>query len=52
MLANDDDGFKWGPSWSPDNKWIAYASEGFVKMRPEGEIWEAGFEEILGKLSD
>jgi Tol biopolymer transport system component len=41
-----------GMSWSPDGKWISYTFEGMVKIRPEGAIWEADFEEILGKLSD
>jgi Tol biopolymer transport system component len=50
-LVTEDDGFKWGPSWSPDSKWIAYTSEGSVKMRPEGTMWEADFEEIVKKAS-
>ncbi|MCK4494910.1 MAG: PD40 domain-containing protein, partial [Candidatus Aminicenantes bacterium] len=26
--------------WSPDGKWISYDSEEFVKIRPEGILWE------------
>jgi Tol biopolymer transport system component len=37
--------------WSPDGKWISYNHDGFVKIRPEGSIWEADFAEILDKLS-
>ncbi len=38
--------------WSPDGKWISYASDKFVKARPEGSIWEADFKEVLSKLLD
>jgi len=51
-LATDDSGQKDYLYWSPDGKWISYNSDGMVKTRPEGAIWEADFEEILGKLSD
>ena len=33
------------------NLWISYYGESSVKMRPEGAIWEADFEEILKKMS-
>jgi Tol biopolymer transport system component len=51
-LAADDPGEKYWLWWSPDGKWISYNSDGFVKTRPEGAIWEADFEQILTKLSD
>ncbi len=49
-LVTDDPGQKYHLYLSPDGKWIAYNSDGFVKTRPEGAIWEVDFEEILAKL--
>ncbi len=46
-LAVDDPGEKIHLYWSPDGKWISYGSSGFVKTRPEGEIWEADVSELL-----
>jgi len=51
-LAADDDGWKDWLYPSPDGKWISYDSEGSVKTRPEGAIWEADLEEFLEKLSE
>ncbi len=51
-LAADDDGWKDWLYPSPNGKWISYGSEGEVKTRPEGAIWEADFEEILKKSSN
>lgn len=50
-LAVDDPGEKYWLWWSPDGKWISYQSDGFIKTRPEGTMWEAGFDEILAKVS-
>lgn len=50
-LVNDDDSWKYSLSWSPDSKWIAYSSERTVKVRPEGTMWEADFDDILTKAS-
>jgi len=50
-LVTDDNSSKYRIFWSPDGKWISYNSEGSVKVRPEGTMWEADFEEILKKLS-
>lgn len=36
--------------WSPDGKWISFISNGTVKMRPEGTLWEADFREVQEKL--
>ena len=49
-LAADDD--NWGKDWlypSPDGKWISYGSEGEVKVRSEGTIWEVDVKEFLSK---
>ncbi len=51
-LAADDPGEKYWLWWSPDGKWISYQSDGFIKTRPEGTMWEADFEEIVKKSSD
>ena len=51
-LGADDLGDKDLLYWSPDGKWISYASDEFVKARPEGSLWEADFEQILEKLLD
>jgi len=50
-IATDDDGTKYWLSWSPDGKWISYNSDGSIKVRPEGTMWEADFDEILTKAS-
>ena len=51
ILAADDDGYKEQLKWSPDGKWIGYRSGGEVKVRPEGILWEADFDEIVKKAS-
>ena len=50
-IASDDDNFKYGHSWSPDGKWITFTPMRPVKVRPEGTLWEADFEEIKNKLA-
>jgi len=50
-LVTNDTSYKYLLHWSPDGKWISYNSEGPVKVRPEGAIWEADFEEIVEKAS-
>ena len=47
-LAVDDPGEKYGLFWSPDGRWISYQAEEFIKIRPEGEIWEVNVSELLG----
>lgn len=51
-LAADDDDWKDWLYPSPDGKWISYDSEGWIKARPEGSIWEVNVEDLLksGKL--
>ncbi|MEE9463334.1 MAG: DPP IV N-terminal domain-containing protein, partial [Bacteroidales bacterium] len=49
-LAPDDNTEKYGLGWSPDGKWISYLTDEAVKVRPEGTMWEADFEEIVEKL--
>ena len=46
-LATDDSGEKDYLYWSSDGKWISYNSDGMVKTRPEGAIWEADVSELL-----
>lgn len=46
-VATDDNGWKYWLYWSPDSKWISYNSDGMVKTRPEGAIWEAEVKELL-----
>jgi len=41
---------KYGLVWSPDGKWLSYLTCESVKVRPEGSLWEADFEEIKEKL--
>jgi len=50
-LVNNDTSYKYLLHWSPDGRWISYNSEGPVKVRPEGTMWAADFEEILKKAS-
>lgn len=45
-----DDVFKFGLQWSPDGKWISYLTYQQEKVRPEGTLWEADFDEIKEKL--
>ena len=51
-LGTDDPSHKYSLFWSPDGRWIAYNSEGSVKVRPEGTMWEADFEDVLTNLID
>jgi Tol biopolymer transport system component len=51
-LATNDTSCKYLLHWSPDGKWISYNSEGSVKVRPEGTMWEADFDQIVRKASD
>jgi len=46
-LAADNDGYIDLLYPSPDGKWISYDSEGFVKTRPEGSIWEVNLSDML-----
>jgi Tol biopolymer transport system component len=50
-LATNDNSCKYLVHWSPDGRWISYNSEGPAKVRPEGTMWEADFDEILKKAS-
>jgi len=46
-LAADDKNWKDWLYPSPDGKWISYDSEGEVKVRSEGTIWEVDIEELV-----
>ena len=50
-LAADDSGEKYLLFPSPDGKWISYQSDGYIKTRPEGEIWEVDLQELLNSSS-
>ncbi len=50
-LVTEDDSWKYRVHWSPDGRWIAYDPQGPIKLRPEGTMWEADFEEIVQKAS-
>jgi Tol biopolymer transport system component len=50
-LATNDNSCKYLIHWSPDGRWISYNSEGPAKVRPEGTMWEADFDEIVKKAS-
>lgn len=47
QLAADNDGYMNLLYPSPDGKWISYDSEGSVKTRPEGSIWEVNLADLL-----
>jgi len=51
MLAPEDNSYKYSLRWSPDGKWLSYLTEESVKVRPEGTMWEADFEEVIDKLA-
>ena len=46
-LAADDKNWKDWLYPSPDGKWISYDSEGEVKVRSEGTIWEVDFDKLI-----
>ena len=41
-----------GVFWSPDGKWLSYNAEGMLKIRPEGEIWQADVSELLSSQEE
>jgi Tol biopolymer transport system component/TolA-binding protein len=43
---------KYSLSWSPDGKMLSYQTYEILKVRPEGSLWEANFEEVLKKLEE
>ena len=42
--------YKYGLNWSPDGKWLSYHTYEGIKVRAEGSLWEADFEEVKQKL--
>ena len=44
--------YKYGLKWSPDGKWISYLNTEYVKVRPEGVLWETDFDEVKEKITD
>ncbi len=49
-ITTGDHGEKYEFYLSHDGKWISYYGEGSIKMRPEGSLWEADFEEVVTNL--
>ena len=50
-LGDDNlEDYKYGLLWSPDGKWLSYLTYEVEKVRPEGVLWEADFEEVKEKL--
>jgi len=45
-------GTNYSLSWSPDGKWISYDLEEFVKIRPEGVLWEVEVDSFLKKMDE
>jgi Tol biopolymer transport system component len=45
-------GLSYSLSWSPDGKWIAYDLEEFIKVRPEGILWEVEIDSFLKKMDE
>ena len=41
---------KYWLNWSSDGKWLSYLTYEGIKVRPEGSLWEADFEEVKQKL--
>jgi len=37
--------------WSPDGEWVAYNSEGWIRKRPEGVLWEVDVEPFLRRAA-
>ena len=42
--------YNYSVNWSPDGKWISYDSEEWIKMRPEGILWEVEIDAYLKKM--
>jgi WD40 repeat protein len=51
LALEDGQDYKYSISWSPDGKWIAYLTYEEIKVRPEGYLWEADFDEVIEKLA-
>jgi len=51
LAEENPDTQKYSLDWSPDGKWLSYQTSEEEKIRPEGTMWEADFEEIIEKLS-
>ena len=51
-LVADDMGEIYCMYWSPDGEWLSYNSDGFIKTRTEGAIWEADISELLSRSNE
>ena len=47
---NIDDN-KYSLNWSPDGRMLSYQTYELLKVRPEGSLWEADFNEIVEKIA-
>jgi Tol biopolymer transport system component/TolA-binding protein len=52
LTDGTNNGFQYALYWSPDSKWISYLTMENVKVRPEGVLWEADFEEVKKQVVD
>jgi Tol biopolymer transport system component/TolA-binding protein len=52
LTDGPNNGFQYALYWSPDGKWISYLTQEDVKVRPEGVLWETGFEEVKEKITN
>jgi Tol biopolymer transport system component len=44
-------GYKYVVNWSPDGRWISYDAEEYVKIRPEGILWELDIAAYLKQMN-
>jgi Tol biopolymer transport system component len=50
LAQENPDDYKDALEWSPDGEWLSYTTEESAKVRPEGTLWEADFDEIKEKI--
>jgi hypothetical protein len=44
------DGYKYIVNWSSDGRWVSYDSENWIKIRPEGVLWELKIDAYLQQM--
>ncbi len=50
MELDGEPGYKYAVNWSPDGKWLSYDLEEWVKIRPEGILWELDITAYLKRM--